>query len=224
MKYQGPPQSGSLQSITYSRNQFGQYTRNRTSPTQSMSMPAVTSRSVFATVVAAWNTISDAQRVGWNELAKQLPKRDRLGVQRSRSGRSVFIEVNQAKLLWVAPGIEADPVPLPFWDLVDVSLAWSGVLPDLVIDWNPTPARGLLILYGSPVVSSGALAVTTAGTLLEWQTVNLSAVTPPFTTGNATNWSLRFGTVPTAGQSSFFGARQYNAGWLSPLRTFRVTR
>lgn len=225
MRYLGPPQSGSLANIVYSRNQYGQYTRPRTSPTQPGSTYASVARTLFAATVARWNTITDAQRNHWIEFATSKSLVSSLGVKRPLDGRTLFIKVNQVSTYFGAVNYD-DPPGLPSWDLASASLAWSGSGAGTVlsVDWSPVPATGVIVLYGSPVVSAGCMRPTSAGRLLGWQTVTLSAFTPPFSTGLKVNWGLRFGTLPSSGQASWFGYRQYFGGWLSPLVTLRVVR
>ena len=126
MKYLGPPQSGSIAAVVYSRNQFGQYTRARTAPTQSSSGAAVAARVLFAAAVAGWEALTDAERLTWEAYAAQIRKPDSLGQVHKSTGRGAYIAAVQSSgstsVTPGAPGVGlwpanpalafADPAPL----------------------------------------------------------------------------------------------------------------
>lgn len=96
MKYLGPPQSGALANVVYSRNQFGQYTRDRVSPTQSSSAAAIAARALFATAVAAWAALTADERAQWDAYAATIRKPDNLGQMKVADGRLTYIAAVQS--------------------------------------------------------------------------------------------------------------------------------
>lgn len=84
MKYLGPPQSGSLANQTFSRNQFGQYSRNRIgrggTPVYDISG-----------AVSAWQALTFEQQLAWEQWSKLVPERNSLGSVLILPGAQRFI-------------------------------------------------------------------------------------------------------------------------------------
>jgi hypothetical protein len=222
MKLLDVPASGSVANETHSRNQYGQYVRPRTAPTQPSSTQAINARQAMADAVARWNALSFARLQSW--LGTIQTRRDALGREIQLSGRALFLALNVTSRFYLGTFIDDPPAP-PLFDLLQVTFTRTQVLGvvHLVIDWSPAPAGGLLVLYGTGPVNTGVTAFTTWGRALNWLSINLSVATPPLS-GAAVdpNWVLRFGPQPGLGGVSFFGWRQLSNGVLGPMVTSRV--
>lgn len=222
MKFLDFPQSGSVANETRSRNQFGQYVRARTAPTQPSSIFAVNARIAMAQAVARWNIITDSQREAW--LGTERVRKDRLGREIVLSGRALFLHVNVPSRFYLAVNQDLPPPP-PLFDLQSVTFSRVDTLGTvaLTVDWSPAPATGLLLLFGTGEVNTGVTAFTTWGRALGWLNLDLTLAVPPFSGAPVDlNWVARFGPQPLSGGVSFFAWRQFQNGWLSPLVTSRV--
>lgn len=87
--------SGSVNGVVFARNAGGAYIRNRTVPTQPISEKRSQRRALMTQLVDLWqNTLSTAQRVAWNELAKVTNLTNRLGESFNPSGMNLYIRSN----------------------------------------------------------------------------------------------------------------------------------
>lgn len=64
--------SGSTGGATYARNRYGAYKRNKVVPVNPRSELQVVIRSIFATCVGAWQTLTAAQRTAWKLFADSV--------------------------------------------------------------------------------------------------------------------------------------------------------
>lgn len=114
MKYLGPPQSGSQAATTASRNTYGQYYRAR------VGRGGTPSFSV-ASAIAAWQGLTDAQRLAWYSYADQLSRHDSLGQVVTITGQDAFVaqSVVSARMA-LTPLVDA-----PVFDTFGVVVAYS---------------------------------------------------------------------------------------------------
>ena len=103
MKYEGPPQSGSLSNLTFSRNTYGQYQRARVGRGGSPSYS-------IAGAVAAWQALNHDQQIRWQKWASTIVERDSIGRSRSLTGAQQFVS---AWMLLTTAGGSA-PTDAPF--------------------------------------------------------------------------------------------------------------
>lgn len=91
--------SGSLAGITASRNRFGSYFRMKAVPVNPNSTRQQAIRSIFGTAVQAWTeTLTAAQRAGWETYAENVPFLDSLGNSINLTGQQAFLRTTIARL------------------------------------------------------------------------------------------------------------------------------
>lgn len=84
--------SGSIGSTVYSRNQYGQYVRNRTTPTQPDTSKQTAARTRFAAAITSWqSTLTAAERQSWEKYASQTNSFDPLGQPQKLSGMQAYL-------------------------------------------------------------------------------------------------------------------------------------
>lgn len=151
--------SGSIGDTTYSRNQYGQYVRARTTPTQPDTTKQVNARTSFSAAVTAWqSTLTAAERTSWQRYADQVLSVDSLGQPQRLSGFQAYLRyymtVDTASITPVttAPIIfaRADRDPTVY-----ISFAISGnpdaeVYFDDSLEWNNTDGAHMLIYSSKP--------------------------------------------------------------------------
>lgn len=142
--------SGSVGGLTYSRNRGGLYTRRRAIPTNPATEAQGIARTNMATAVSLWtNTLTSAQRAGWNTYAQNTPTVDVLGQAQTLSGQQMFVRNTTTRLVAGLPNILAGPTAsglglTPSWDAdptIDdtqhldgvATVTGAGVLGDLVV-------------------------------------------------------------------------------------------
>lgn len=115
MKYLGEPKSGSQANTTASRGRFGQYYRNRSTPTQPRTAAQVAVRSSLATFSQSWKLLTDAQRSAWSVYADAHPRVNPLGQTVKLTGAMSYTGVNNALAIAGRPPV-SDP---PTYDSVE---------------------------------------------------------------------------------------------------------
>lgn len=216
------PGSGSVANNTRSRNQFGQYVRNRTSPTQSTSAEAIAARAGMTAAVALWQSLTDAQRMAWEDYAQQFRGQTRLGIPAPLSGFDAAVQCNLVGAQMAVPVVFSDPPPLPNFVESSMYVTWTGTAFGGPILWHSTPnspSGNQLFIYACKAGSSGWMRPTSGGRRLLINRVNFG-----FTPNNqATPYFGRFGpTPPSAGEVSFWGLREVSNGRLGPESVSRL--
>lgn len=198
MKFLSEPRSGSRGSETFSRNQFGQYVRARTPPTQPSSVYADQKRVNMADAVAAWQALTSDQRRMWE--AESRDRHDSLGQSFLRSGRGLFVS---RWLVRVNSGLAPLVDPLPVVPFVLRSVSVSSTLSVTAVSIAATRVD----IYALQPVSPAVERPPGRYWWLYMVGSDISAgttVTPSF----SGTYSARFGALPLAGQRLWVQVRE----------------
>lgn len=155
MKYLGPPQSGSVAAQTFSRNRYGQYTRARAGR-------GGTGAAAMTTIVAGWQTLTDAQRLAWQAYASANPYQKHNVPDRVQlSGYDMFMRVNLGTFANSTAVVQTDPPELSpgvTWGyMTGFSAAIVGT--DIEVSWTDLSGDfGQFILYSSGPVTAGTMS------------------------------------------------------------------
>lgn len=85
---------GTVGNATFSRNRLGGYVRNHFIPADPRSFKQIRRRTYHHNAVGAWhNTLSDAQRIAWNDLGLQTTFINSAGVQYHPSGFNLYMRM-----------------------------------------------------------------------------------------------------------------------------------
>lgn len=104
---------GSIESTVFSKNRYGNYMRNRTTPVNPQSVRQQGVRTDLSSLVDRWsNTLTQAQRDGWNTYAANVPTTNKLGETIKLSGYNWYVGNNTAMLQ--AGGVIVDDAPTNF--------------------------------------------------------------------------------------------------------------
>lgn len=194
MKFLGPPSSGSVSDLTYSRNRGGQYTRSRNGR-------GGTGNSWFAGFSAAWSALTNDQRQAWNQFALgRLSPDRRLGGLQTLTGFNWFCRQNAVVNAGGGTFLNTDPIDVPpednWTEAVLVSAAWSGSNLETTVTFPPGTS-GLCILQSSGVVTPGTMSGPGRGKWWKWywrfDWVPLSV--SPLTVSDFGNWQAIFGAA-----------------------------
>jgi UPF0716 family protein affecting phage T7 exclusion len=155
MKVLVPPQSGSKEGITASRNRFGQYIRTRAIPVNPASFAQGAVRARMAGNSAAYRLLTSAQRAGWSDLGLMLVRSDSLGQSYALQGNQAYASVNN-NLLAAAATIVADaPAIATPVALATVTITLSAAAFSIAYTATPLPALTYLMVFASPQRSAG---------------------------------------------------------------------
>lgn len=82
---------GSVGTSNFSKNRYGPIVRQKLTQTNPNTTKQQAVRSVFASAVAKWQALTQAERDAFNDIAKDYPKQNSLGKTYRLSGYSLFI-------------------------------------------------------------------------------------------------------------------------------------
>jgi len=151
--------SGSIAGITYSHNLGGLYTRARTIPVNSQTSQQQAVRNFVSTLAARWTqTLTAAQRAGWETYALNVPITDTLGDPRTVTGLNHYIRANVPRLQIALTIIDAAPVIFSGAVLQLISMTPDASADTISVTYINTDewanaVGGALILYGSRPVN-----------------------------------------------------------------------
>lgn len=211
MKFLDVPRSGSYQGITSSRNRFGQYVRTRATPVNPSSTFQGTVRARLSASAAAWRTLSDEEREGWNSLGLSMTRTDSLGQYVNLTGFQAFVSINNNN----AAAGEAQVDVAPILTTPDALITLTPTVDDtptvsLAYTVTPLLAGQRLFLYASPPRSAGRSFEN------DLRLISVSAAAAASPAVATTAYVARFGGL-VAGQKVFFAAAVYDSGFLSGL-------
>lgn len=216
MKILAEPRSGSQQGQTSSRNRYGQYVRSRATPVNPNSTAQGAVRARLSLNAAAWRTLTDAQRAGWESLGSQMTRTDALGQSYTLNGFGAYCSVNNNLLaagdsaVDDAPGLVTPSAPATA-TVTLTNAAFS-------IAYTPTPlgTGERLFIYAGPQRNAGRQF---EGDL---RLVMVSAAAAASPANALSSYTARFG-APVTGNKIFLALHTYLGGFRSgPLSLSQV--
>jgi len=144
--------SGSYGRCTWSRNRMGPYVRERAVPVNPNTVFQQAIRSYLANLAVLWNnTLTIAQKTGWESFALQVPVTDALGNAITLTGLNWYIKANAARLNAGKTRVDAAPSVLTLALLTPVVLTITATTTLSVAYTNTDPwataVGGHLFLY-----------------------------------------------------------------------------
>ena len=119
----GQDLSGSLGGITASHNKGGTYFRGRVIPVNPNSVFQQVVRTLVGQLTSLWaNTLTEAQRLGWDGYALQVPLADAIGEPRNVGGIAMFVRSNVPRLQVGLPRVDTAPVIFNLGDFTPPSI------------------------------------------------------------------------------------------------------
>jgi hypothetical protein len=155
MKMLDVPQSGSIGGVTSARNRFGQYKRARSSPVNRNTTYQGVVRARLGINSAAWRTLTDAQRAGWNSLGSGQSRTDFLGQTYTQQGNQMYASVNNNRAaVGLAPVADAPAIATPI-ALATVTVTLTAIAFSIAYTATPLAAATYLMVFASPQRSPG---------------------------------------------------------------------
>ncbi|HUD74480.1 MAG TPA: hypothetical protein VMQ76_05355 [Terracidiphilus sp.] len=208
MKLLVPPQSGSQQGITASRNRFGQYVRTRAIPVNPMSTAQGLVRARMTTNSAAWRTITAAQRAGWSDLGLSMVRTDSLGQSYSLQGNQAYASVNNNRLqCGLAVVADAPAVTTPV-NIIGAVITLTAASMSIAYTATPLGAATYLAVFASPQRSAGRSFEADFRFIMVSTAAQASPIVP------LAAYTAKFG-VPVVGNRIFFSFVAISLGFES---------
>lgn len=149
-----------LNGSVLSKNRYGNYIRNKTTPVNPQTTYQQNARAQLAANSQAWAGLTEAQRNGWKALAQELPFTDIFGDSKFLAGNALYNKLNGNLVkLGITPISDApikEAIPAVS-GLTVTATATSGVLSALSVNIQEAtvPAGFSLVLYATPGISAG---------------------------------------------------------------------
>lgn len=140
---------GSIAGTTFSRNGFGAYTRARVKPINPATVFQMSVRSNLSAISKRWGTtLTEGQRMAWNEAGKLFGTLNKLGENVLMSGIALYQRLNLAMLNAGETYVDDPPVTLDVPAASSVVLTATAGTPD-VLTFNvlPVPPGAPIVLY-----------------------------------------------------------------------------
>ena len=191
-----------LNGSVLSKNRYGNYIRNKTTPVNPQTTFQQNARAALAANSQAWGGLTEAQRNGWKALAQELPFTDIFGDSKTLAGNSLYNKLNgNLQKIGESP-IDDAPVKEAVPAIVAEALTASstgGVLSSLSLQFSPSPipAGVCAVIYATPGISPGRSFVKNQFRLISFANPAETSAKNIFA-----DYSYRFGT-PASGQKIF---------------------
>lgn len=211
MKLLVEPRSGSYQGITSSRNRFGQYVRNRSTPVQPRTVAQLGVRTRLSLNAAAWRGLTSAQRDGWTSLGLSISRTDSLGQTYNLTGFAAYCLVNNnLDFAGSAKISDAPAYSVPAGILTATPTLTGGGSPVFSIAYTTTPlATGVkLIVRASPQRSAGRTFEA------DYRFIFLSAAAAASPANVLSGYAAKFGN-PVTGNRVFMSLQTTLGGFVS---------
>lgn len=212
MKILDVPRSGSYQGVTSSRNRFGQYVRTRAIPVNPASAQQGVVRARLALNAAAWRTLTDAQRAGWEDLALQMNRSDALGQSYTLNGFGAYCSVNNNNLAAGNAAVSDAPALVTPSNIVTATVTLTAAAFTVAYTATPLAAGARLFVYASPQRNAGRQFEA------DYRLIHVSAAAAASPADIESEYVARFG-VPVVGNKVFLSIATYLGGFRSGMFT-----
>jgi hypothetical protein len=186
--------SGKVGSGVYSRNRGGLYLRNKVIPMNPNTSYQQLARSYMTLASQAWKSLSDAYRTGWEILAVQLKAMNRVGIEYTRNGFSVFVQC-YCNAKWMQESVLSIAPPLILGAAINTLVVTADdSMINVIFTPAPGPSDNRMFVYATPNVSQGKNFLHS-----EYRLIVVLGEGEESDYNVLTQWSARFGGLPVTG-------------------------
>lgn len=130
---------GQMGGVVFSKNRYGNYIRNNSSPVNPNTARQVAIRAAFTEVIQHWrDTLTGAQRIAWEQYAKETPSRDVFGLPIWYTGPNMYCRFN---IPWIDIGetrVDAAPPTVGLGPMLAMTLTGDTVAGINLTGYSPT--------------------------------------------------------------------------------------
>lgn len=153
---------GKLNGSVASKNRYGNYLRNKITPSNPQTTSQMRFRSLFGSISKNWGALTQSQRNAWDQFAEEHPFNDIFGDSKILQGSAMHQKsnMNLAKVNLPFISVPGEPISLPAIDLITVSLSILPVgtinLLEVDIGFSGQTVEDMsIVVYATPPVSAG---------------------------------------------------------------------
>jgi hypothetical protein len=151
---------GKESGVVFSRNAYGAYVRNKTSPINPQTSFQQQQRAYMGAVAQQWSGLTEGQKAAWGLLGEQVVRTNRLGDQTQYTGFNLFMRCNRNRSI-LGLAIITEPVTPPALPALQLDRptiqGTDGGISVFTIGFTPTPiGEGIqLVVDATPPVLTG---------------------------------------------------------------------
>ena len=146
---------GKQNGMVYSRNTYGNYMRNKVTPSNPKSSHQQNVRSRLSTVSQAWAGLTDAQRSGWIEGAKVFTRTNIFGDKVPLTGFNLYVRLNRNLQEAGVALITSCPAPAAVTGISNLVQLLCTSTPAFTLTFAPTPVPANYDLFVYATVPMG---------------------------------------------------------------------
>lgn len=149
-----------LNGSVLSKNRYGNYIRNKTTPVNPQTTAQQNARAQLAANTQAWAGLTEGQRLGWAALAATMPFTDIFGDSKILAANSMYVKLNgnlnKMGEAAVATAPEKVSVPAVFLTAITATQT-ANVITALTVTIDPAtvPAGFGIAVYATPGIPAG---------------------------------------------------------------------
>lgn len=166
---------GKLNGSVASKNRYGNYLRNKITPTNPQTSAQSRMRALFGSISKGWGALTQAQRNLWEDFSRQHPYNDIFGDSKVLQGSAMYqrVNLNLSKLeksLLVVPGAVSDIPPLEqVHALMDLGSGGDIEIIQVTGEFDDTTTENqTMVVYATPPISPGRNFVKNDFRLIDW--------------------------------------------------------
>ena len=173
-----------------SKNRAGAYLRTKVTPSNPNTVAQVQARGILASLSQSWSSLSESQRLGWNDAVKEWGSTDIFGDIKNPSGINLFVKLNANLISVGLPTVSDVPAKSEIPAVVLIEGVYKISTGTLTIYFNNVLADGYRALVrATPRLSAGVSFVKSQFRVIGYEVVQADRVTL------IDYYSAKFGTV-----------------------------
>lgn len=205
---------GKVGTEIYSRNKFGSYVKSYAVPVQPGTAFQDTAQDRLATCIASWQSLSDADRLAWNDYAGSVSFSNGVGLPSKLSGYNLFVSRKMNLLVvdqTINPSLGPGNSPPNFNIFISTS---TTVLLRVTVTSDSAPNNFRIVVMMSPPVSSGVMSPNST----RYDFIDYLTLTPGESGSLLSAYTARFGALTgLEGMKIFLKARLIRVGKEAPF-------
>lgn len=139
-----------------SKNRAGAYLRTKVTPTNPNTVAQMQARSVLSSLSQQWSTLTESQRLGWNDAVKEWGTTDIFGDIKKPSGINLFVKLNSNLISVGLPQVLDVPAKSEIPAVVFISASYQVLTGALTVTFDSDLANGKKVLVrATPKLSAG---------------------------------------------------------------------
>lgn len=148
--------SGKLNGWVASKNRGGSYMRTKVTPLNPSTTAQQNARGILGSLSTQWSSLTDAQRLSFNNAVGDFSRTDIFGDIRNPSGINLFVKLNTNLILTGQAQITTAPAKeeLLFAGINVVTMDVSGQTTNIVLD-NANLDGAIVLAFATPTLTNG---------------------------------------------------------------------